>query len=68
MAEIQNLECPECGDKFTFDPNSNEEVVVPLNWTRKPQSKKNDKNEITVTAYLDCLNGHTKPYRVKKSY
>ncbi|MDW3196443.1 MAG: hypothetical protein R8G66_28975 [Cytophagales bacterium] len=64
MAQKQNLECPECGAKFVFDPNSDQKVISNLNESYVPKLKK----QIEVTAYLECPNGHTKPYKVTKEY
>lgn len=64
MADKQELTCPECNTKFEFDPNSDSKVVTSLNESFRPQLKK----DIEVTAYLKCPNGHTKAYKVTKSY
>lgn len=64
MAEKQKLVCPECKAEFEFDPNSDTKVITSLNESYRPQLKK----EVEVTAYLICPNGHTKPYKVTKSY
>lgn len=64
MAEKQKLVCPECKAEFEFDPNSDTKVITSLNESYRPQLKK----EVEVTAYLKCPNGHTKPYKVTKSY
>jgi len=38
--------------------------MVPLNRGRTSKSRE----DMIVTAYLDCPNGHKNPYRVKKTY
>jgi len=64
MAEKQKLTCPDCGIEFEFDPNSDEKVITSLNENFRPASKSN----VEVVAYLECPNGHLKPYKVKKDY
>lgn len=64
MAEIQKLTCPDCKTEFEFDPNSGTKVITSLNESYRPQLKK----DVEVVAYLECPNGHTKPYKVTKSY
>jgi hypothetical protein len=62
MAKIQKLICPECKAEFEFNPNS--VVITSLNRSIGIRSKK----ETVVKAYLECPNGHTKPYKVTKEY
>lgn len=62
MAKIQKLICPECKAEFEFNPNS--VVITSLNKSIPVRTKK----EAVVTAYLECPNGHTKPYKVTKDY
>jgi hypothetical protein len=64
MAKIQKLICPECKAEFEFDPNSEVKVITSLNKSFRIRSKK----EAIVTAYLECPNGHSKPYKVTKEY
>lgn len=64
MADIQKLNCSECDAEFEFDPNSDEQVITSINESFKPKAKK----EVEVVAYLECPNGHLKPYKVKKDY
>ena len=62
MTKIQKLVCPECKAEFEFNPNS--VVITSLNKSIPLRTKK----EAVVTAYLECPNGHTKPYKVTKEY
>jgi hypothetical protein len=62
MTKIQKLVCPECKAEFEFNPNS--VVITSLNKSISVRTKK----EAVVTAYLECPNGHTKPYKVIKEY
>jgi hypothetical protein len=62
MTKIQKLICPECKAEFEFNPNS--VVITSLNKSIPVRTKK----EAVVTAYLECPNGHTKPYKVTKEY
>jgi hypothetical protein len=64
MAEKQKLKCPECGEEFEFDPNSDHKVITSLNESFRPKLQK----EVTVTAYLTCPKGHKHPYKVTKDY
>ncbi|WP_430403693.1 hypothetical protein [Fluviicola sp.] len=64
MAEKQKLICPECTEEFEFDPNSDEKVITSLNESFRPQPK----SDVEVVAYLECPQGHLKPYKVKKDY
>lgn len=62
MAKEHKIKCPECGTEFEFSPEEN--VVVNLNRMDIPKLNRNKE----VTAYLTCPKGHTKPYKVTKSY
>ncbi len=64
MVEIQKLKCPDCGEVFEFDPNSDEKVLTNL----KESFRQKIEKEKVVTAYLECPNGHTNPYKVTKEY
>lgn len=64
MAEIQKLTCPDCEVEFEFDPNSNQKVITSLDESFVPKIKE----QRVVTAYLECPNGHTNPYKVTKEY
>mgnify|MGYP000743008232 CR=1 FL=1 len=66
MAEKQKLKCPECGEEFEFDPNSDEQVITSLNESFRPRPQL--KLNVEVVAYLVCPKGHLKPYKVKKDY
>ena len=64
MLEKQTLQCPECEIEFEFDPlddDSDDAVLYEGYILRLNQIKE-------VNAYLECPNGHTKPYKVKKIY
>jgi hypothetical protein len=64
MADKITLICPSCQTQFEFDPNSDEQVITSLNKNFRPKLKSN----VEVVAYLECPNGHLKPYKVKKDY
>ncbi len=64
MSKIQKLICPECKAEFEFDPDSDTKVITSINKSFRIAAKK----EVEVTAYLECPNGHSKPYKVTKSY
>ncbi|MFT6923161.1 MAG: hypothetical protein ACJA1C_002171 [Crocinitomicaceae bacterium] len=57
---MQEIECKECKETIYFDDS--EEVVTEINESRTYQSS--SKKEMVV-AYLTCVNGHTRPYKVK---
>ena len=64
MGKPQKLKCPDCGEEFEFDPDSDNKVITSLNESFRPILKK----EVEVTAYLTCPKGHKNPYKVKKDY
>lgn len=64
MATKQNLKCPECNTIFEYDPHSDETVLTFFDKSPKLKLKK----PVQVVAYLECPNGHTKPYKVFKDY
>jgi hypothetical protein len=68
MAGIQKLICPECKAEFDFDPNSEMKVITSFSTAVNDSFKTLSKKDVTVTAYLECPNGHTNPYKVTKDY
>jgi hypothetical protein len=68
MAEIQKLICPECKAEFDFDPNSDMKVITSFSEAANESFKALSNKDATVTAYLECPNGHTNSYKVIKAY
>jgi hypothetical protein len=68
MAEIQKLVCPECKAEFDFDPNSDMKVITSFDTASTESFKARSNKDISVTAYLECPNGHTNAYKVTKEY
>jgi len=69
MAKQQKLICEECKVAFTFDPDEDAQVITSLTDSKSvKKAKSKNKIDVAVIAYLECPNGHTKSYKVIKSY
>ena len=61
MATKQKLKCSVCNTEFEYE----EDGVLTL-FNESPESKRQE--NVEVVAYLECPNGHLRPYKIKKNY
>ncbi len=64
MSEEIEFKCPDCGELVIYYPNANDDLIAAI----EDINSENLNKEVEVKIYLECVNGHIKPYRIKKSY